>query len=59
MVRTTTMHFGILAIPAAFLIFYLVVNEIVRAQRRIKGIPGPSGVPVVGNLHQVWHDSRC
>jgi hypothetical protein len=48
------MHAGIFfAIPALLLITYFVVNEFVRYSRRIKGIDGPTGLPIVGNLHQV------
>jgi hypothetical protein len=52
------MHLGIFVIPPALLVCYFIVNEIVRAQRRIKGIPGPSGLPIVGNLHQVPNPIR-
>ncbi len=34
-------------------IVYLIVNEWTRYDARIKGLPGPPGLPVVGNLHQV------
>jgi hypothetical protein len=32
---------------------YLVANEVVRYNARLRGIPGPIGLPVIGNLHQV------
>lgn len=35
------------------LVTYLVINEIIRWRLRIKGLPGPRGLPVVGNLPQV------
>ncbi|PLB49817.1 cytochrome P450 [Aspergillus steynii IBT 23096] len=35
------------------LIGYLLVNEFIRWNRRIKGLPGPQGLPVIGNLRQV------
>lgn len=35
------------------LVSYFVVNEIIRWRSRIKGLPGPKGLPVVGNLPQV------
>ncbi|KAL2216045.1 cytochrome P450 [Thermoascus aurantiacus ATCC 26904] len=35
------------------LITYLVIDEIIRWRLRIKGLPGPRGLPVVGNLPQV------
>lgn len=34
------------------LLVYLGVNEIIRWSARIKGIPGPRGLPVVGNSHK-------
>lgn len=43
----------LLFVPPILLIIYFVINEFVRQSRRIKGIPGPSGLPIVGNLHQV------
>jgi len=45
------MNFVLFLIPPA-LIVYFIINEFVRAGRRIKGIPGPTGLPIVGNLHQ-------
>lgn len=36
-----------------FLLVYLTMNEIIRWKARLKGLPGPSGLPVVGNLPQV------
>lgn len=35
------------------LVLYLGINEIIRCQARLKGLPGPRGLPVVGNLPQV------
>lgn len=35
------------------LVVYLTINEIVRWKARLKGLPGPRGLPVVGNLPQV------
>jgi len=50
------MHPGLFFIPGALLVVYFLINEVVRYNRRIKGIPGPTGLPIVGNLHQVWLD---
>lgn len=38
-----------LAFVATF-VLYVVANEFVRAQARIKGLPGPRGLPLIGNL---------
>ncbi|KAL1851534.1 hypothetical protein Plec18170_006353 [Paecilomyces lecythidis] len=35
------------------LVLYLGINEIIRWQARLKRLPGPRGLPVVGNLPQV------
>lgn len=35
------------------LVLYLGINEIIRWRARVKGVPGPAGLPVVGNLPQV------
>lgn len=35
------------------ILLYLVQNEFVRWNSRIKNLPGPRGWPVVGNLFQV------
>lgn len=32
---------------------YFLLNEFNRYQARIKGLSGPVGLPVIGNLHQV------
>lgn len=36
----------------------LVANEFYRWIVRIRGVPGPGGRPIVGNLHQV-HNPDC
>ncbi|KAL8377144.1 hypothetical protein RB595_008021 [Gaeumannomyces hyphopodioides] len=38
-----------LGLVAAF-VLYVVANEFVRAQARIKGLSGPRGLPLIGNL---------
>ena len=35
---------------------YLIINEVVRSRTRLAGIGGPTGLPVVGNLHQLGPD---
>ncbi|KAL8404676.1 hypothetical protein RB594_009511 [Gaeumannomyces avenae] len=44
-----------LALVATF-VLYVVANEFVRAQARIKGLPGPRGLPLVGNLWDLRGD---
>ena len=39
---------------SSFLLLYFIWNECVRFRRRIGGIPGPPGLPIVGNLFQVY-----
>jgi 3-hydroxyphenylacetate 6-hydroxylase len=50
------MYLSVFFIPPALLVVYFLINEFIRYNRRIPGIPGPAGLPVVGNLHQVC---RC
>lgn len=35
------------------LVLYLAGNEIIRWRARLTGLPGPRGLPIVGNLPQV------
>jgi 3-hydroxyphenylacetate 6-hydroxylase len=32
---------------------YFVFNEWTRYRSRVKGLSGPAGLPIIGNLHQV------
>lgn len=40
-------------LAAASALLYLIITEIQRAQVRIPGFSGPSGLPMIGNLHQI------
>ncbi|KAF4119664.1 3-hydroxyphenylacetate 6-hydroxylase [Geosmithia morbida] len=42
----------IFTLASVFLVLYLVCNEYLRYVGRIKNLPGPRGIPVVGNLLQ-------
>ena len=44
-----------IGLPLAFVLLYLVQNEIVRYRSHIENLPGPLGWPVVGNLFQVLY----
>lgn len=47
----------VLVTPILTVIAYLIHNEIARYRTRIKGLPGPVGIPVVGSLLQVRYRS--
>lgn len=34
-------------------ILYVILNEFVRSSARVKGLKGPAGLPLVGNLAQI------
>lgn len=42
---------GLATILIPFL--YVIVNEFIRASARVKGIKGPWGLPLIGNLAQI------
>ncbi|EXJ84301.1 3-hydroxyphenylacetate 6-hydroxylase [Capronia epimyces CBS 606.96] len=42
---------------AASAVLYLILTEIQRARARISGFEGPSGLPVIGNIHQIRTDA--
>lgn len=41
----------------ALLVVYIFANEIVRSRRRLPGLKGPKGWPVIGNLREVRVDA--
>ncbi|KAK7951108.1 cytochrome P450 phenylacetate hydroxylase [Apiospora aurea] len=41
----------------ALLVVYIFANEIVRSRRRIPGLKGPKGWPIIGNLREVRVDA--
>lgn len=34
-------------------VLYVIINEFIRASVRVKGIGGPTGLPLIGNLFQI------
>ncbi len=43
----------VLALLSFLILIYFAQNEVTRYLNRIKGLPGPRGWPIVGNLFQV------
>ncbi|KAI8958662.1 cytochrome P450 [Daldinia sp. FL1419] len=39
------------------LLLYLVGNEVIRSRSRIPGLKGPRGIPVFGNLIDIWSNA--
>lgn len=52
----TNSNYFLLPLGAGLLLFtaYLIVNETIRWRARVKGIGGPRGLPLVGNIPQVY-----
>lgn len=54
-------HDFILQSPLQFLgistlvapLLYIILNEFIRASARVKGLTGPTGLPLIGNLAQI------
>ena len=43
----------LLYLPPLLIVAYILYNEALRAHARLRGIPSPSGLPLVGNLYQI------
>lgn len=43
----------VLLTPVLFLLAYVISQEFVRLRARIPGFSGPTGLPIVGNIHQI------
>ncbi len=41
--------YTLLAVP----LLYIIINEYLRLTARVSGLRGPSGLPLIGNLHQI------
>ena len=54
---------AIMASTSLIIVGYFMLNEWVRYRSRIKGLSGPLGLPIIGNLHQVTsnqnYSSQC
>lgn len=54
---TTTALLRSLQGGAVIIAVFVLANELYRWSIRIKGIPGPRGIPLLGNLHQIKNTS--
>lgn len=50
-IQSPLQSLGIAALILPFL--YVILNEFVRSSARVKGMKGPTGLPLIGNLVQI------
>ena len=55
-VTTSNLFLSVIALALLAIIGYIVITELYRSKIRLPGIPGPTGVQVVGNLYQLNPD---
>lgn len=51
--QSTPIHHSLALASILLPIIYVILNEFIRASVRVKGLKGPTGFPLIGNLAQI------